>query len=190
MRKFLLSIWEVAEVIIVAAASIFIIYRFVAQPFLVQGASMEPNFYDGNYLIVDEVTYRFQSPARGEVIVFHNPTNEKEFYIKRIIGLPGERIVIKGSNVSADGAMINEIYLPSDLKFNNDIDITLKSDEYFVMGDNRLHSFDSRIWGPLKKDKIVGAVRVRFWPPAQFKFFVPSTIGTKPTAALLDLRIA
>ena len=171
MRKFLLSIWEVVEVIIVAAASIFVIYRFIAQPFLVQGASMEPNFSDGNYLIVDEVTYRFKEPLRGEVIVFRNPTNESEFYIKRIIGLPGERAVIKEDSVFINGKQLEEIYLPNDIKFNNNIDTALKSDEYFVMGDNRLHSFDSRSWGPLKRDKIIGAVRVRFWPPTKLELF-------------------
>ena len=171
MRKFLLSIWEVAEVIIVAGVSIFIIYKFIAQPFLVQGASMEPNFFNGNYLIVDEVTYRFQAPVRQEVIVFHNPTNESEFYIKRIIGLPGERVAIKDGSVYINGELLDEPYLPSAPKSNNNIDLTLKADEYFVMGDNRLHSFDSRSWGPLKEEKIVGAIRIRFWPITQFKFF-------------------
>lgn len=171
MRKFLLSIWEVAEVIIVAAVSIFIIYKFIAQPFLVQGASMEPNFSNGNYLIVDEITYRFQEPSRGEVIVFRNPTNESEFYIKRIIGLPGERVVIKDSKVYVDGTLLEERYLPADLRFPNTIDTTLKADEYFVMGDNRLHSFDSRSWGALKEDKIIGAVRLRFWPLTQIQFY-------------------
>ena len=160
--------------IIVAAVSIFIIYRFIAQPFLVQGASMEPNFSNGNYLIVDEITYRFKEPVREEVIVFRNPTNVSEFYIKRIIGLPGERIVIKENKVYIDGNLLEEDYLPSDLKFNNNTDILLKSDEYFVMGDNRLHSFDSRSWGALKEDKIIGAVRVRFWPITQFRFFTPA----------------
>ncbi len=171
MRKFLLSIWEVAEVIIVAAVSIFIIYKFIAQPFLVQGASMEPNFSNGNYLIVDEVTYRFKNPERGEVIVFRNPTNESEFYIKRIIGKPGEHVVLKDGQVFVDDVVLEEFYLPPDLKFNNSIDLLLKDDEYFVMGDNRLHSFDSRSWGALKKEKIIGAVRIRFWPVTDFKFF-------------------
>lgn len=173
MRKFLLSIWEVAEVIIVAAVSIFLIYKFIAQPFLVQGASMEPNFSNGNYLIVDEVTYRFKEPERGEVIVFRNPTNVSEFYIKRIIGKPNEHLVIKDSQVFIDNVLFEEGYLPAGLKFNNAVDIELKADEYFVMGDNRLHSFDSRSWGALKEDKIIGAVRIRFWPLTDFKFYKP-----------------
>lgn len=179
MRKFLLSIWEVAEVVIVAAASIFIIYKFIAQPFLVQGESMEPNFSDGNYLIVDEVTYRFQEPSRGEVIVFKNPTNEKEFYIKRIIGLPGETIGIRNGKVYINGALFEEPYLPNGLELGNLPEVTLSPGEYFVMGDNRRHSFDSRSWGALDGEKIVGAVRVRFWPLTDFTFYPSSPLDAK-----------
>ena len=174
MRKILLSVWEVAEVLIVASASIFIIYGFIAQPFLVQGASMEPNFYDGNYLIVDEITYRFRDPVRGEVVVFTNPNNESEFYIKRVIGLPGERVEIDGEVVYIDGEQFKEDYLPKDIEFDSHVSFDLKEGEYFVMGDNRSHSYDSRSWGPLDKEKIVGAVRLRFWPPTELKFFFES----------------
>lgn len=173
MRKLLLSFWEVAEVLIVASASILIIYGFIAQPFLVQGASMEPSFSNGNYLIVDEVTYKFREPGRGEVIVFINPTNDRdEFYIKRIIGIPNDRVLIQGNQVYVNGDLLNETYLSKeDMNFNNNLDIKLKADEYFVMGDNRPHSFDSRSWGPLDRDQIVGAVRLRFWPVPEFQFF-------------------
>lgn len=173
MKKFLSSLWEIAEVVIVAGASILIIYGFVAQPFLVQGSSMEPNFHNNNYLIVDELTYRFREPQRDEVIVFVNPTNNKnEYYIKRIIGLPGERVVIKGNQVSVDGNRLPETYLSlEDQNFSNTVDVTLKKDEYFVMGDNRPHSFDSRNWGPLHRSYIVGMVRLRFWPLTEFTFF-------------------
>lgn len=170
-KKFLLSIWEVIEAMAVALASIFIIYSFIAQPFLVQGASMEPNFSTGNYLIVDEITYRFREPARGEVIVFHNPNDNSEFYIKRIIGLPGENIEIKNGIVNINGEVFEEEYLPEDAVVDGDVSFDLKEDEYFVMGDNRPRSFDSRRWGPLKRDEIVGAVRLRFWPIDSFQTF-------------------
>lgn len=173
MKRFLLSIWEILEVLIVAAASILIIYKFIAQPFLVQGASMEPAFSNGDYLIVDEVTYRFREPERGEVIVFVNPTNDKkEFYIKRIIGLPKDKVEIRNNVVTVNGEVLKEDYLsPEDLNFSNNLSITLKAGEYFVMGDNRPHSFDSRSWGPLNKDKIIGAVRLRFWPINELEFY-------------------
>ncbi|HEY4497010.1 MAG TPA: signal peptidase I [Candidatus Paceibacterota bacterium] len=172
MKRFFVALWEVSEILIVALASIFIIYNFIAQPFLVQGASMEPNFQSGNYLLVDELSYRFRDPIRGEVIVFINPNNESEFYIKRIIGLPTEKIDIINSQVFVDGDKIDEYYLPLGADFKGDYSFILDSDEYFVMGDNRSQSFDSRNWGPLAKDKIVGAVRLRFWPINKFQIFI------------------
>lgn len=176
IRKFLLSAWEVIEVLAVALASIFIIYGFIAQPFLVQGASMEPNFSDGNYLVVDELTYRFRNPERGEVIVFRNPTNEKEFYIKRVIALPGEIVVITNDTVRINGTLLTEEYIPEDMHFClhvpcGEVTFRLGEDEYFVMGDNRPKSFDSRSWGPLKKYEIIGTVRLRFWPLNGIRFF-------------------
>lgn len=164
IKKFLFSIWEVVEAMAVALVSIFIIYTFIAQPFLVQGASMEPNFSTGNYLIVDEVTYRFREPIRGEVIVFRNPNNESEFYIKRIIALPGEQIEIENGVVKIDGESIEEGYLPYESAIDGDVSFNLKEDEYFVMGDNRPSSSDSRRWGPIKDSDISGVVRLRFWP--------------------------
>lgn len=171
MRKFLSSLWEIAEVLVIASISIFIIYGFIAQPFLVQGASMEPTFSNGNYLVIDEITYRFRSPERGEVIVFRNPTNEAEFYIKRIIGLPSEEIKIAGDKVSINGTELAEEYLPDGIEFDNNLSVKLKEDQYFVMGDNRARSYDSRSWGPLTRGEIIGAVRIRFWPPLDVKFF-------------------
>jgi signal peptidase I len=170
MKQFLLPLWEVFEILAVALISIFVIYGFIAQPFQVQGASMEPNFYTKQYLIVDEISYRFRVPERGEVIVFHNPRNESEFYIKRIIGLPGETIEIKNSQVTIinkdnpKGLVLDESYLPAGTEMPGDGTFTTGEDEYFVMGDNRLQSFDSRSWGPVKKSEIVGVVRLRIWP--------------------------
>jgi len=164
MKKLLLGAWEVAEVIIVSVASIFIIYGFIAKPYVVEGKSMEPNFHNGNYLVIVEITYRFRNPERGEVIVFINPNNEAEFYIKRVIGLPGETVSGKDGVVMVNGQKLDESYLPAGLKYNGQYSFKLQSDQYFVMGDNRPQSYDSRSWGPLKRDKIVGEVRLRFWP--------------------------
>lgn len=166
MKQFLLPLVESLEILIIILISIYLVYGFVAQPFLVQGASMEPNFENGDYLLVDEMTYRFRSPERGEVIVFKNPSNESEFYIKRIIGLPGEKIIIKDGSVFANGNIIDEKYLNPNLKIKRNYVFQLGDNEYFVMGDNRPVSFDSRSWGPLNGDLIVGTARVRFWPPS------------------------
>jgi signal peptidase I len=177
MKQFLLSLWEVLEILVVALISIFIIYSFIAQPFQVQGASMEPNFHTKQYLIVDEISYRLREPERGEVVVFHNPRNESEFYIKRIIGLPGEEISIKNNKVfivngtHPNGFVLNEPYLPPSTEMPNSTNpLQLGKDEYFVMGDNRLQSFDSRSWGPVKRSEMVGVVRMRLWPPTVFAY--------------------
>ncbi|MBI2013603.1 MAG: signal peptidase I [Candidatus Colwellbacteria bacterium] len=170
-KKFIASVWDVLEVLIIAVVSIYLVYGFIAQPFLVQGASMEPNFQHGNYLIVDEISYRFRAPERGEVIVFRNPNNEAEFYIKRIVGLPGEFVEIRGNDIFIDGVLLQEDYLPKETGLFGSYEFNLKDTEYFVMGDNRAHSFDSRNWGPLQKDNVVGVVRLRFWPLGEFKLF-------------------
>jgi len=164
MKQFLLSFLEILEVVVVAVVSIYLVYAFIAQPFKVDGKSMEPNFSTGDYLIVDEITYRFRAPARGEVIVLHNPTNEKEFYIKRIIGLPGEQVLVSDNKVFIDGERINEEYLPVGISMSDKPPFQLGDEEFFVMGDNRGNSFDSRDWGPLGRYQIVGVVRIRFWP--------------------------
>lgn len=133
---------------------------FVLQPFIVDGESMEPNFHNGEYIMIDKLSYRFREPARGEVVVFHPPTNPSENYIKRIIGLPGETVRIDNGNVIVNGNVVNEQYLGSNEhateNFNLVSALTLQADEYFVMGDNRPHSSDSREWGALERKAIEG----------------------------------
>lgn len=170
MKHFLLAFWEVAEVILIAVVTVFFVRSYLMQPFLVSGASMEPNFSTGNYLLIDEVTYRLRVPERGEVVVFRYPNDPSVYYIKRIIGLPGDRVVVKDGGVeiinkdNPDGLKINEEYLDQNLKTLGDIDSTLNNGEYFVMGDNRSFSYDSRSWGVLPKDNIIGIVRLRLFP--------------------------
>ena len=154
------------------------IRAFLFQPFFVKGQSMEPNFDSGNYLIVDRVSSHFSPFSRGEVVVFHSPIREGDFYIKRIIGLPGERVIVKDGKVRIfnkahkNGFVLDESkYLGEDSFTPGDVDISLTGDEVFVMGDNRLVSFDSRSWGPLKVKKIVGIVRVRAWPINECSIF-------------------
>ena len=171
MKQFLLPFLEVFEILVVVLISIYIIYGFIAQPFLVQGASMEPNFSSGDYLLVDEATYYFREPSREEVIVFKNPNDTDEFYIKRIVGLPGEEVVVSDGEVAIDGRVLDEFYLTDGIEVDGRYVFQLDEDEYFVMGDNRPQSFDSRNWGPLGEDLIIGVVRLRFWPPATFGSF-------------------
>ncbi len=170
MKSFLYSIWEVVEVVLIAVIAVLVIRNFLVQPFLVSGSSMEPNFSSGDYLLIDELTYQLRAPQRGEAIVFHYPGDERQYYIKRIIGLPGETIEIKDgkitilNNQNPNGFTISENYLPADFQTSGDEKIVLPADQYFVLGDNRNYSFDSRSWGNLTKKEIVGLVRLRLWP--------------------------
>jgi signal peptidase I len=168
MKNFFSFLFETAKIVILAVIIVVPIRYFIFQPFFVQGMSMEPNFYDGDYLIVDEITYRFMNPQRGEVVVFKYPQRPSQRYIKRIVGLPEETISIKGGQISIinkNGTRIldESEYLP-DAYTNGEIKVSLSENEYFVLGDNRDFSSDSRRWGALSREFIVGKVYLRAWP--------------------------
>ena len=144
---------------------------------------MEPNFYDHEYLIINEISYRLGGPERGDIIVFKYPRDTSQYFIKRIIGLPGETVQIKDGSVTiynkdnSGGMTLAEKYLGSDVKTFGDRTISLGSDEYFILGDNRLASFDSRSFGPVKEKYIVGKVWVRGWPFDKIKVFEKPEYG-------------
>jgi len=147
---------------------------YVAKPFIVSGTSMYPTFNSWHYLIIDQLTYKFHPPQRGDVIVFRFPQNPSRFFIKRIIGLPNETVKIKGSDVTIinathkKGFVLNEPYVLPENRKNDNMTIKLTGDEYFVMGDNRKASADSRYWGPLEYYRIVGRVYLRLFPFSDF----------------------
>ncbi|MBI2506821.1 MAG: signal peptidase I [Candidatus Colwellbacteria bacterium] len=170
MRQSTLRFLELFEVLLVAVVAVFVV-AFIAQPFRVQGASMTPNFLSGDYVLVDKVSDHFRPLHRGEVVVFKNPENESEYFIKRIVGLPGEQLIISGGEVYIDGKLLKEDYLPPNTSSIGETELTLEGDEYFMMGDNRLQSRDSRSWGSLDGEEIVGLVRLRFWPPNELSVF-------------------
>jgi signal peptidase I len=175
MRKFLASLLEVLEIAVIAVAAVFIVRTFFVQPFLVSGTSMYPTFSNGDYVLTDELTYRIRPPERGEVVVFHDVSDPSTYLIKRIIGLPGERVVVANNTVTIynaqhpypnDGMVLDESYLPKGTitDGNQYSDVTLSSSSYMMFGDNRAVSYDSRSWGPLPASDIVGLVRFRLWP--------------------------
>ncbi len=180
-----LFVWDFLKVILIALAIILPIRYFLFQPFVVSGSSMEPNFSNGEYLIIDEISYRFQEPQRGEVVVLRYPDDRKQFFIKRIIGLPSETVAIDNGRViiqnkqNLEGLTLDEPYLPNQgLTFPHNTNlvggnkrIILESNEYFVLGDNRLGSSDSRDWGVLKREEMVGRVFVRLLPVTEFEKF-------------------
>lgn len=152
---------------ILAMIIVLPIRAFVANPFIVSGASMFPTFETGDYLIIDQLTYRFKEPQRGDVIVFRPPNDESKFYIKRVIALPKETIKIEGKQIYITTPQGEEFKLeePYITLTKDNFQVTkLNETEYFVMGDNRLESLDSRSWGPLEHDSIVGRAIIRLLP--------------------------
>ena len=172
---------ETIGYIVTALIIVVPIRAFIAQPFIVNGASMDSTFKDGEYLIVDEISYRFEDPARGDVVVFRYPLDPKKYFIKRIIGLPGEKVVVAGEKITVfntenpGGLVIRETYTHSQTVGN--ISTTLRAGEYFVMGDNRVVSLDSRSWGALPEKDIIGKPFVRLLPLSRMDLF-PGTITT------------
>ncbi|OGH71599.1 MAG: signal peptidase I [Candidatus Magasanikbacteria bacterium RIFCSPLOWO2_01_FULL_43_20b] len=159
---------ELIKIVILAGVTIGLVRYFLFKPFYVRGQSMEPNFYEKDYLIIDELSYRLREPERGEVVVFKAPNGGKDYYLKRIVGLPGERVKISDDKIIIyndefpQGTVLPETYLEKTTYGN--VDQTLGTDEYFVLGDNRGASYDSRRFGPISKDEIVGRAWLRGWP--------------------------
>lgn len=172
--------WETFRFLIIALLVVVPIRVFIAQPFIVSGASMNPTFQDRQYLIVDELSYHINDPERGDVAIFRYPKNPEQYFIKRVIGLPGETLVDNEGQITIknkDGEIIktlDEPYVAFPKKEN--VEYTLGNREYFMMGDNRAGSFDSRVWGPVDRDLFVGKAFLRLFPlgtmdflPGQYK---------------------
>jgi signal peptidase I len=161
--------WEVIKIVVLAFAIVIPIRFFLFQPFVIQGASMEPNFHEADYLIVDELSYRFRAPERGEVVVFKYPYDTSKRFIKRIIGLPGETIEIKNGQViivetNGQQMTLTEPYIPAGFVAPDMSSYQLGQGQYFVLGDNRPYSSDSQDWGELPFKNIIGRVQFRLWP--------------------------
>ena len=161
--------WEVIKVVAICLAIIIPVRYYLFQPFFVKGASMEPSFNDGDYVLIDELSYNFRDPQRGEVIIFRSPQDHSQFFIKRVIGLPGEQIEIKINKVAVfneenEEFVLDESAYLSQTQTLGNLRVQLEQDEYFVLGDNRLHSSDSRLWGGVKRKLITGRVFLRAWP--------------------------
>lgn len=166
---------EIAQFAIIAILIVVPIRMFIAQPFIVSGASMEDTFHSGEYLIVDQLSYYMRQPERGEVIIFRYPKDPSKFFIKRIIGLPGDTINIEKSVVTITneanpkGFVLDEYYVDK-MTPAEPMKETLGDREYFVMGDNRDQSSDSRSWGALQEERIVGRALFRLFPPQEIDF--------------------
>ena len=167
------NFWRELVKLILLSLLIVVPFRlYIAQPFIVDGASMDPTFETGDYLIVDELTYRFRTPERGSILIFRYPRDPRKSFIKRVIGLPGETISISDGQVTVTntehpkGFVLDEPYVK--LSKRESLNYILSLGEYFVLGDNRLSSADSRIWGPVPEGNIIGRPIIRFFPPTLF----------------------
>ena len=183
LKKIFVEIWDIIKFLAPIVVIVFLIRTYVAQPFIVDGESMSPNFHTGQYLIVNELSYHFTLPQRGDVIVLRYPLDPSRFFIKRIIGLPGDRLSIQNGKVfitneaNPKGFFDNEPYegqptFPAG-PYNN---ITLQPGQYFVMGDNRAGSDDSRTWGITPRANIIGHVILRLFP-LKTAAFDPAGLG-------------
>ena len=166
-------LWDLSKILMLGFLIVIFTRYFLFQPFVVSGNSMEPNFSHGDYLIIDEISYRFSGPNRGDVIVLRAPGDDSQFFIKRIVGLPNETVVVNGGKVyvyGGDGSeskILEEDYLLPGTPTQGNGTYKLSSAEYFVLGDNRTASSDSRVWGALERNDIIGRVWVRIFPIAQ-----------------------
>lgn len=168
-------IFDLVKILLIALVIIVPLRMFIAEPFVVSGSSMLPNYHNRDYLIIDRLSYRNTDVVRGDVIVMKYPKDTSQYFIKRIIGLPGEKIGFEGGKVHIfnaehpEGFVLTESYLPEHIEtFGKPAPVTLGSDEYFVLGDNRTASSDSRVWGILPKDDIIGKVWLRVFPVSRF----------------------
>lgn len=169
------SAWELVRFAIIAVLIVIPVRIFIAQPFIVSGSSMFPTFENGDYLIVDEISYKLEEPKRFDVIIFRLPSDRKKFLIKRVIGLPNEKVDIKGNTVTIisgehpDGIVLEQPFVKNKSDSNGYFE--LKEKDYFVMGDNRSASSDSRYWGSVTKDLIVGKAFLRLLPIKNIDIF-------------------
>ena len=180
LKQFFLAIWEVLEVVLISAATVVVIRTFLVQPFLVSGASMEPNFYTGERILVEKLSKHFVPIHRGDVVVLHPPGDDKTDFVKRVVGIPGDVVKLVDCRVyikdGADSYMYVEDYLRDGTctrgggKVRDGRSIVIDKDSYLVLGDNREKSLDSRTFGLVKQDRIIGRVVYKFWPPTQMGF--------------------
>ncbi len=171
---------DLVETVAISLSIFLVVYLFLMQPHQVNGQSMIPNFQDGEHVMTDKISYKFREPMRGEVVVFHAPPAAGCVegtgcdFIKRIIAVPGDRVAVHDNAFWINGQKLPEPYIPDNFEIlpgraTLDEEIYLAPDEYFVSGDNRPHSSDSRFWGPIAKDEIVGRVFLRYWPIQEIK---------------------
>lgn len=169
-NNFSTHIIDFIQTLVVFGAIFALIYWQIAQPHRVSGNSMFPNFHNSDLIITDKLSYKFGDPQKGDIVVFENPRNNADHFIKRVIALPGDSIKVESEKVFVNGQLVEEVYLPDFVPtlpkgfLTEGVPIKAGDNQYYVFGDNREHSSDSREWGPIGKEKIIGKAFIRYWP--------------------------
>lgn len=176
LRKVYFFLLDTVQTLLLAAAIFVVTYIFLFRPYQVSGLSMYPTFHDKEYVLTNLIALRFNPLQKGDVIVFHSPTSEDKDFIKRIIGLPGDTVMIKDGEVYLNNTLLDQSgFLASDVKtyggsyMREGVPTTVPPEHYFVMGDNRPHSSDSREFGPIKKEAVIGKSTLVYWPPDRMR---------------------
>jgi signal peptidase I len=170
IKRAIASIFDFLQSIVVVMAILVMIYLFVISPQEISGQSMYPFFENGEYILTNKIEYKLANPKRGDIIVFKAPTNKEIDYIKRIIGIPGDRVGLQDGHYYLNGKLLKEPYLPENLYtyagsyLRDQAEIVVPPGKYFVSGDNRPHSLDSREFGPIPRGDIIGKALLRYWP--------------------------
>lgn len=177
---------DILQVVVFAVAIFLVVYLLILQPHKIKGHSMDPNFEDGEFLLTDKVSYRFGNPERGDVVVLKAPPTYEEEFIKRIIGLPGDRVMVKDNHIYVNGKLIDETaYLNPSVRTEAGIytvegkEVIIPDNNYLAIGDNREHSYDGRNFGTISRDKITGKAWLSYWPLSRLGFIKKTTYSFK-----------
>ncbi len=175
-RKIYAFLLDAVQTLLVAAAVFLVIYMFLFRPFEVNGQSMYPNFHDREYVLTNLIALKFGNPKLGDIVVFKAPDNPEKDFIKRVIGVAGDNVMIKDGDVYLNGQLLDQdAFLTSEVKtyagafLKEGIPVTIPQGEYFVMGDNRSYSSDSREWGFVKQDELIGKSFLVYWPISEMR---------------------
>lgn len=163
------SLLELIESVAVAILLAVVIRLFILAPFYIPSGSMEPTLRIGDRIIVSKISYLFKEPQRGDVVVFRYPLDPSRDFVKRLVGLPGETVSLRNGRLYINGQLVPEDYLPRDMKFADFGPVRVPTGYYFVLGDNRNNSDDSRVWGPLPRQNIIGKAVLVYWPPQRVR---------------------
>lgn len=174
IKRAVVVVFDFLQSIVVVMAIMVMIYLFVMSPQEIKGASMEPSFFDKEYILTNKILFKLRDPVRGDVVIFKSPANPEIDYIKRVIGLPGDTVSLRQNAIFVNSVKVEEPYLSPGITIfggsylRENQEVVIPQGKYFVLGDNRPHSADSREFGPIPKEDFIGKAFLRYWPFTRF----------------------